>query len=713
MTLSDIGKSLSNYNRCVTMKIESKIKNYYLDLMKNNNNKLGDKFGTNKSNTKQIESHSNLNDISNRNNMIKNNFVNFSSIDIKNNFLSIENSNNGKNSYLNILDSDNSILKTKNNFKISENNINKISNKDSELTISSKSVSSSNNNLNYLAIINNNNNINSNNNTSILEYNNNSLEFNNNENKNDIKKTENSNYENYFKGINYPKNILKQFSKEKNLRQNKNSNKELINTNKNTFVKNSSKSITDFEFAFVKTRKMKIDETERVQDTNHYKNSNVNSAVSDRNHISNIRNKNINELNENTLITSVSSMGGLNTIESNNLNYKNKFLSGNVNNKIEIEENDVINLLNNFNNRNIPFDFNQLKKFKNEKDQTNIKKENKKSIIDDSILKNFKSSNHNSRDNFMSSAKKKSSDNKFKNSNNFKYLNDLLNHNLNSINDNNNAKAENEKPYGFFSAEKNKLSHLNPELYIKTRKSNAPSFEYISGLSKNEKANQKENSMNPALRKINDLKNELSFYIKSTTSKNSNNNNITRNISSNNFVDPSNVDLGNLISSTPNCHLSNSNFNFNFNFFNGPNLNPIHHSQNISYNYLSNLRALKNNNNIKPDDNNINLLMRILDNKTVDNSNADNLKLGNLKNNNNGNKYKFLNLNNLTYNDSSFINNNNINFNVKSSKNKNSNIQKNNKYNFNNLLDYPITTKNKNINYFNFDENNKKRTFNK
>lgn len=737
MTLSDIGKSLSNYNRCVTMKSESKIKNYYLDLMRNNNNntKICEQFKTNKSTTRQkiqnekIDSLSNLNEISTGNKILTNNFSKFSSIELKKDLFSIENINNSKSPFINIMDSDNSILNpAKNNvFKASEN---KISNKDSEVTINSMSISSSNNNLVLRNTNNNNNNLNlnSNSNVSVIE-NNNSLELISAGNR----KNEIANHDNHFKSISNSNNLFEHLFKEKNLKANADSNKDLMNAyNKNAFGNHNSKSITDFDFAFAKSRKMKIDETERVQNklnlVNNLK-SNINSAASERNNFCNLRNKNIDQLNENTIITSVSSIGGLNTIDGNQVNYNNFLMTTNNNN------NNLINTFNeneNTNNlENIKSTINlseyvndNLKKYKYEKEQSEVRKENKKSITDDSILKNFKSSNYNSsnNNNFSSSAKKKSNLAIFTNSNNFKYLNDLLNNNknnnINSANNNNDFKPESEKHYGFFSAEKNKLGHLNHELYIKTGgKPNAPSFDYISGLNmKNVKSKAKENSINPAIRKINEMKNELSHYTNITNANNKKINSNGNNLAGNS--NPNNIDFGNLFSNTTtNGQLANSNFNFNFNFFNGPNINSQHSLQNISYNYLSNLGNLENNNNsnINPNENNLNLLMKLLDNKTVNSSNINtNLKLAaNSKSNSNNktNKYKFLHLNNLTNND---FNANNI-LNLNTNKNKNLNMHKaGNKNGFNNLIDYPITTKNKNINYFNFDENNnKQRSINK
>lgn len=697
MTFSDIGKSLSNYNRCLTMKNEGKLSNNCFEYIKHNKN-LNDQGTCNTSTTRQIlypEKLDSLNKLSNNSikpNLFSNNNNKYPSIDFKKEYLTNENSGIKLNSLINLFDSQNSSLKNQNNHKNAKS---KMFKKDSEITINSMSISSSNNNLTNLIF----NNQKGKNNMSIFD--NNSLEMNN-ENKLP-KKDEISSYDNYFKDINSTNNVFDQISKERIKIERNKSTIQVSNKINNVGTNNNSNLNTEFDSVLQNSRKLKIDQKERVQNKLNILNNLKTeiSSVSDRNYIFNLKNnKNVEQLAENNLITSMSSLGAMNTIDNNQINNNNYFSAANSNNN-----------RNNTQFGNLDFNNNQNpKRVRIEKDSSDFKKEYKLNKNEESAYKNFKYLNNHLNNNLnnANSQYKASQANNTTNSNNFRNLNDLLNNNQNT-NSNNNL---NKKNYDYFSAEKSKLLHFNSESLTKNGKTYIPSFDYMSNIrnlkNKNTKSSLKENSMNPALKKINELKSELSNYTNSNSNKKPLNN-PNSNTNQHNFINPSNIDLGNLITNTGNAPLTNSNFNFNFNFYNGPNINTHQSLNNVSYNYMANLHN-QGHSNSNHSDNNLGLLMKLLENKNTPNSNnINNLKLGNSKNSGNENKYKYLNLNYLTNNE--IISNNSNDFAYKNHKNKNL-VEPNlkNKNSFNNLLDFPITAKNKNINYFHFDDHNKPRT---
>lgn len=678
------------------MKNEGKLNNHYFEYVKNNK-KLNDQGTSNTSTTRQKvypEKKDSLNNkLSNNSikaNLFSNNNDKYPSIDIKKEFLTNENSVIKLNSYTNIFDNQNSSIKNQNNH---QNTKTKMAKKDSEITINSMSISSSNNNLTNLIFKNHR----GKNNMSIID--NNSLEINN-ENKL-AKKLDISSYDSYLKDFNCSKNVFDQLSKERIKIERKKSTIQDSNKINYLCANNNSNLNTDFDFVLQNSRNMKIDEGERFQNKLNLINNlktEINS-VTDRNYIFNIKNKNIEQLADNNLITSISSLGAMNTIETNQMN--NYFSAANLNNN---RNNTLLGNLDLYSDQ-------KPKRVTIEKDSSDFKKEYKYNKNEEPGFKNFKYLNNNLNNNLnnVNTLNKAFQNNNVTNSNNFRNLNDLLNSNQNSININKNISKKN---YDYFSAEKNKLLHFNSEALSKNGKTYIPSFDYMSNIrnfkNKNTKSSLKENSMNPALKKINELKSELSHYTNSNSNKKPLNNPNTNN-NQHNFVNPSNIDLGNLITNTGNAPLTNSNFNFNFNFYNGPNLNTHQSLNNISYNYMANLQN-QDSSNSNHSDNNLGLLMKMLENKNTPNSNnINNLKFGNLKNSSNENKYKYLNLNSLTNNE---INSNNSNdFAFKNHKNKNI-IEPNykNKNSFNNLLDFPITAKNKNISYFNFDDHNKLRT---
>lgn len=351
-------------------------------------------------------------------------------------------------------------------------------------------------------------------------------------------------------------------------------------------------------------------------------------------------------------------------------------------------------------------------KIKKKDNQMNLLYNQDKKVISDSfkkidlsnlrntrlIINKTKTSNSDLKSNNLHSQKNKNSSS----SNNFKFLNELL-HQTNKSQKNESSWQTDKNTKDLFSPEKildSKFSSIKNYIsqYKKEKNSkNNSCLDYVNNPSTNLSNNKTVNNfnhMNPAISKINKMKSELSNYIQNQTYNNTSNTNQKISALSSSYINLYNILNTNICN--VNTHLSSSNFNFNFNFYNTSTNHQV-----TNYNHSSNINYFGNDNGDNSN-NNVNFLMKLLENKSeMDMNKINNVQKINAQNNlKTNNKNKFIHLDKLTLADDKMMGK----FNFTNKNNKNSFST----FNINNVLEYPTTAKNKGTSKFNFDEANKK-----